>query len=89
MNYRHAFHAGNFADVLKHAVLSVALEMVAAAVASCLASEFAGHQPAVATVATLPLASRPRRSVRWTPGVAAAAPDEAAGHERARPRIVR
>src|SRR5262245_36641259 len=22
MNYRHAFHAGNFADVLKHAVLS-------------------------------------------------------------------
>lgn len=21
MNYRHAFHAGNFADVLKHAVL--------------------------------------------------------------------
>lgn len=68
---------------------TVALEMVAAAVASCLASEIAGHQPAVATVATLPLASRPRRSVRWTPGVAAAAPDEAAGHERARPRIVR
>ncbi|MGE3919152.1 MAG: 23S rRNA (adenine(2030)-N(6))-methyltransferase RlmJ, partial [Hyphomicrobiaceae bacterium] len=25
MNYRHAFHAGNFADVLKHAVLSLAL----------------------------------------------------------------
>src|ERR1700722_5891542 len=22
MNYRHAFHAGNFADVLKHAVLA-------------------------------------------------------------------
>src|SRR6476659_7141574 len=22
MNYRHAFHAGNFADVVKHAVLS-------------------------------------------------------------------
>jgi 23S rRNA (adenine2030-N6)-methyltransferase len=22
MNYRHAFHAGNFADVLKHAVLT-------------------------------------------------------------------
>jgi 23S rRNA (adenine2030-N6)-methyltransferase len=26
MNYRHAFHAGNFADVLKHVVLSVLLE---------------------------------------------------------------
>lgn len=22
MNYRHAYHAGNFADVLKHAVLA-------------------------------------------------------------------
>lgn len=26
MNYRHAFHAGNFADVLKHAVLCLCLE---------------------------------------------------------------
>ncbi|WP_420433748.1 23S rRNA (adenine(2030)-N(6))-methyltransferase RlmJ [Hyphobacterium sp.] len=26
MNYRHAFHAGNFADVLKHAVLAQCLE---------------------------------------------------------------
>ncbi len=26
MNYRHAFHAGNFADVMKHAVLSLILE---------------------------------------------------------------
>ena len=26
MNYRHAFHAGNFADVLKHAALLLALE---------------------------------------------------------------
>ena len=26
MNYRHAFHAGNFADVLKHAVLAACLE---------------------------------------------------------------
>lgn len=26
MNYRHAFHAGNFADVFKHALLSVLLE---------------------------------------------------------------
>jgi 23S rRNA (adenine2030-N6)-methyltransferase len=25
MNYRHAYHAGNFADVLKHAVLSFVL----------------------------------------------------------------
>ena len=25
MNYRHAYHAGNFADVLKHAVLSLVL----------------------------------------------------------------
>jgi len=29
MNYRHAFHAGNFADVLKHAVLTLALEILA------------------------------------------------------------
>jgi len=26
MNYRHAFHAGNFADVFKHALLSLALQ---------------------------------------------------------------
>jgi 23S rRNA (adenine2030-N6)-methyltransferase len=26
MNYRHAFHAGNFADVLKHAVLALVLQ---------------------------------------------------------------
>lgn len=26
MNYRHAFHAGNFADLLKHAVLTAVLE---------------------------------------------------------------
>jgi len=26
MNYRHAFHAGNFADVLKHSVLALAIE---------------------------------------------------------------
>lgn len=30
MNYRHAFHAGNFADVLKHATLVLALELLAA-----------------------------------------------------------
>lgn len=30
MNYRHAFHAGNFADVLKHAVLVLALDLLAA-----------------------------------------------------------
>lgn len=26
MNYRHAYHAGNFADVLKHLVLTLAIE---------------------------------------------------------------
>ena len=26
MNYRHAYHAGNFADVLKHAVLALVIE---------------------------------------------------------------
>ncbi|MER9051152.1 23S rRNA (adenine(2030)-N(6))-methyltransferase RlmJ, partial [Mesorhizobium sp. M0923] len=26
MNYRHAYHAGNFADVVKHAVLSRLIE---------------------------------------------------------------
>jgi len=30
VNYRHAFHAGNFADVLKHAVLALALERLRA-----------------------------------------------------------
>jgi 23S rRNA (adenine2030-N6)-methyltransferase len=30
MNYRHAFHAGNFADVLKHATLALILERLAA-----------------------------------------------------------
>src|SRR5260221_13120860 len=29
MNYRHAFHAGNFADVVKHAVLSRVLTHLA------------------------------------------------------------
>jgi 23S rRNA (adenine2030-N6)-methyltransferase len=29
MNYRHAFHAGNFADVLKHAVLCLVLDYLA------------------------------------------------------------
>lgn len=29
MNYRHAYHAGNFADVLKHAVLSLVLAYMA------------------------------------------------------------
>ncbi len=29
MNYRHAFHAGNFADVLKHAVFAFALQRLA------------------------------------------------------------
>lgn len=28
MNYRHAFHAGNFADLLKHAVLTLLLEVM-------------------------------------------------------------
>lgn len=28
MNYRHAFHAGNFADVLKHAVLAAVIELM-------------------------------------------------------------
>jgi 23S rRNA (adenine2030-N6)-methyltransferase len=26
MNYRHAYHAGNFADVVKHAVLALTIE---------------------------------------------------------------
>lgn len=30
MNYRHAFHAGNFADVVKHAVLALAIERLKA-----------------------------------------------------------
>ena len=31
MNYRHAFHAGNFADLVKHAALLVLLEELTAA----------------------------------------------------------
>lgn len=68
---------------------TVALEMVAAAVASCLASEGSVHPTVGATVATLPSPSRPRRSVRWLPGTSGDLPEEASGHERARPRIVR
>ena len=30
MNYRHAYHAGNFADVLKHAVLVALLQRLRA-----------------------------------------------------------
>ena len=30
MNYRHAFHAGNFADVVKHAVLALLIERLQA-----------------------------------------------------------
>jgi 23S rRNA (adenine2030-N6)-methyltransferase len=30
MNYRHAFHAGNFADVVKHAVLAILIERLKA-----------------------------------------------------------
>lgn len=30
MNYRHAYHAGNFADVVKHAVLALAIERLKA-----------------------------------------------------------
>ena len=26
MNYRHAYHAGNFADVIKHAILALCIE---------------------------------------------------------------
>jgi len=30
MNYRHAFHAGNFADIVKHAVLTLVLQRMRA-----------------------------------------------------------
>ena len=30
MNYRHAYHAGNFADVVKHAVLALLIERLKA-----------------------------------------------------------
>ncbi|HUH56842.1 MAG TPA: 23S rRNA (adenine(2030)-N(6))-methyltransferase RlmJ, partial [Rhodanobacter sp.] len=30
MNYRHAYHAGNFADVLKHTVLHALIESLQA-----------------------------------------------------------
>jgi 23S rRNA (adenine2030-N6)-methyltransferase len=44
MNYRHGFHAGNFADVLKHAVLALALDRLAAKAAPffCLDSHAGG-----------------------------------------------
>jgi len=35
MNYRHAFHAGNFADLLKHAVLTHILDGLAVSPAPC------------------------------------------------------
>ena len=35
MNYRHVFHAGNFADVLKHALLLEALVVLPLPAATC------------------------------------------------------
>ncbi|MGJ4729564.1 23S rRNA (adenine(2030)-N(6))-methyltransferase RlmJ, partial [Luteimonas sp. SDU101] len=37
MNYRHVFHAGNHADVLKHTVLLALCEALAAKPAPCFA----------------------------------------------------
>lgn len=43
MNYRHAYHAGNFADVVKHAVLALALERLKAKDAAfCVIDTHAG-----------------------------------------------
>ena len=44
MNYRHAFHAGNFADVLKHAVLARVIEhLLAKPAALCAIDTHAGR----------------------------------------------
>ena len=37
MNYRHAFHAGNHADVLKHVVLLALCDALVAKPAACFA----------------------------------------------------
>ena len=44
MNYRHAFHAGNFADVLKHSILIGLLEALKAKPAAfCYVDTHAGR----------------------------------------------
>ncbi|MEO5626014.1 MAG: 23S rRNA (adenine(2030)-N(6))-methyltransferase RlmJ, partial [Dokdonella sp.] len=44
MNYRHAFHAGNFADVFKHAILIALLEALKAKPAAfCYVDTHAGR----------------------------------------------
>ncbi|MFN7137067.1 MAG: 23S rRNA (adenine(2030)-N(6))-methyltransferase RlmJ, partial [Thermomonas sp.] len=42
MNYRHAFHAGNHADVLKHVVVLALCEALAAKPAPCFALDTHG-----------------------------------------------
>ncbi len=74
---------------------TVALEVVASALASSLAPGSASSVPGAARVASIGVASRPRRSVRWVPAADAAGEAEAldrggsSGRERPRPRFVR
>ncbi|HYG85213.1 MAG TPA: 23S rRNA (adenine(2030)-N(6))-methyltransferase RlmJ [Azospirillum sp.] len=58
MNYRHAFHAGNFADVMKHAVLAMIVEHLRAKPAPfCILDTHAG-------VGRYDLASEPAQRTR-------------------------
>ena len=76
MNYRHAFHAGNFADVLKHAVLVRILLHLREKVAAFRVCEgplllLADHRPApsmmpILAVPNLDEAARSLRARGWT-----------------------
>jgi len=58
MNYRHQFHAGNFADVVKHALLVALVRALQRKDKGCL---FLTPTPAAAGT-TSPL---PRRGIPW------------------------
>ena len=73
MNYRHAFHAGNHADVLKHAALSGALTLMTAKAKPMIVMDvFAG-----AGQTDLKLDDRPDRTGEWRDGVGRLYPAEA------------
>ena len=50
MNYRHAFHAGNHADVLKHVVLLALCDALVAKPAACFALDTHGGRGLYRTV---------------------------------------
>ena len=78
MNYRHAFHAGNFADCMKHALL---VWLLRAHGAQAGAVPGAGH-PCGARAATIFARRRRERTGEWRHGIARLLEDAPAGAGR-------